>query len=78
MMFLRVFLPLLEIIVKLAAPVAAFFWAKRGEQLKETKKDAEQAARDATAWANRPHDDDDAVRRLRDLAARKRKDNPKL
>jgi len=34
--------------------------------------EAEQAVEDAEALADRPHTDDDVVKRLRDIAARKR------
>lgn len=63
----------LQLALKLAAPAAVFFGVRQKAKTDEIKKDAEQAARDATAWANRP-DDSDAVVRLRAWAERLRKD----
>lgn len=71
---MRIILIILEILSKLAAPVAAYFWAQGRAKTEKLEDDLEQAKHDAQAWADSPRSMDDFSDRVRALAAKKRKD----
>jgi len=75
---MKLLLTLIQILTRLAAPVAAFFWAKNIAKNERVENDLEQAKHDAQAWADSPGDYVEFDSRLHELAARKRKDNPEL
>lgn len=75
---MRIFLIILNILSKLAAPVAAYLWARGQAKTEKLEDDLEQKKHDAQVWADSPSDYTDFDSRLRDLAAKKRKDNPEL
>lgn len=75
---MKLLLAILQILTRLAAPAAAFFWAKERANKERTQDDLEQAKHDAQAWADAPSDYVEFDSRLHELAARKRKDNPEL
>jgi len=75
---MKLLLALLQLITRLAAPVAAFFWAKEKAKKERTQDDLEQAKHDAQAWADSPSDYADFDSRLRDLAEKIRKDDAKI
>jgi hypothetical protein len=71
---MRIILIILEILSKLAAPVAAYFWARGQAKTEKLEDDLEQQKHDAQAWADAPRSMDDFTDRVRALAAKKRKD----
>ena len=71
---MRILLIILNILSKLAAPVAAYFWAQGQAKTERLTDDLEQAKHDAQAWADGPQSMDDFTDRVRALAAKKRKD----
>lgn len=72
---MRIIIAILEILSRLAAPAAAYLWAKGQAKTERLEDDAEQAKHDAQAWADSPRSMDDFSDRVRALAAKKRKDD---
>lgn len=75
---MRLLLALLQLITRLAAPVAAFFWAKEKAKKERTQDELEQAKYDAQAWADAPSDYVEFDSRLHALANKIRKDDAKI
>lgn len=71
---MRIIIAILEILSRLAAPVAAYLWAKGQAKTERLEDDLEQQKHDAQAWADSPTDYADFDTRLHELAAKKRED----